>query len=100
MIICKGCGLPELILSIDRKLWFTCKSCGLKYNLKFIDKFETFVLKHYSHQKSDIEVVDNLDDAEPEYNIPKEVIWLSDFDEESVQKRKEMLCPDSVKKLL
>lgn len=100
MIICKGCQLPELMLSIDKKLWFTCKGCGLKYNVRFLDKFETFVLKHFTYQKPDIQVSHDMNFIQNDYNIPKDIVWLSDFDDASVQKRKDMLCPESVKKLL
>lgn len=99
MILCKKCLLPEVILSIDKKLWLSCKSCGVKYTVQFIEKFETFVMKNFKPQKSDIEVSSDLDDGY-DIPIPKEVIWASDLSEIEVQKRKNVLCPDHIKRIL
>jgi translation initiation factor 2 beta subunit (eIF-2beta)/eIF-5 len=99
MIICKTCLLPELILSVDKKLWFSCKSCGLKYSIRFIDKFEAFVIKHFIPQKVDLQMVSNFDGCY-KIPIPKEVIWASDLSEIEVQKRTNVLCPDGVQNIL
>lgn len=99
MVICKKCLLPELILSVDRKLWLSCKSCGIKYAVSFIEKFETFVMKHFTPQKVDIQVEASFDDCY-KIPIPKEVIWTSDLSEIEVQKRSNVLCPDHIKDIL
>jgi translation initiation factor 2 beta subunit (eIF-2beta)/eIF-5 len=55
MVLCRKCGLAELGMEVDRKVYLVCKNCGVRYRCGCGDKFEKFVVKN------EASVIDRLD---------------------------------------
>jgi len=120
VLLCRVCGLPEVLLRVDPpRVFGDCRACGASSEMPISnEKFRRYLVGHSPTQKAGNAFEGNTSTASngapkvaakaakknnkksssDEENEPKieEVVWYSDISEEAVRKRKEEMVPKAV----